>query len=772
MAAHEFKHNFDRRFAGDDDHENDDGGEFHDIVVKGKVKSDEEACELYNSYAFKHGFGTRKGDKKTRNDKTVRQRFLTCSYAGFKKIKSDVLYQKRDFRTGCKAYIQFDVDKESGLYYVVKHEMEHNHSRVPVSKRHLIRSHRKVSSDQLAMVTSLSENGIPIADAYRVIRDQDGGEANLSFLQRDLYVALSGEKKKKFDGCDTKQLISYFKERKSKEYDFYYDFDVDEKGHLQSFFFRDSRMKVDYDAFGDLLVHDTTYRTNKYGMMCGPFVGMNHHNKNVMFGIGFVINEKWESFEWLFNTFLRSMGDKHPITIMTDQAQSMAKAIRIVFPNSRHRLCTWHIGENAKNNIKGLRAKEGFNDLFDIVLKYTDTMVEFEHYWSSMLTKYKCNDNNWLNNLHNIREMWCPAYSKDYFSGGILSSQRSETTNKSVSRRLHFTHGLCDFYKTFIEVVEEWRSKENDHDYGSITGNRHLVWADVGLLEHARRIYTIQMYLQFEDNFVNGVPCTARVIAMQPPLYEYHVGHPKRDLIAHTVNFDESEVTHTLRVLHLNNVTYIPKRYILKRWTKADMCTKVDDHVVEKDGVTPSSVWRLQYVRTFIRLIDRGQHDLSTCNVIEEAINECASRIEILLRKDGNEEGHGKENDDNTDAQAAAQCLESGNLLEPQDVIQANVVQDSPTSAEKPIENEKECMVKDPIRRRKKGQKNIRLKSKQEKICNKLKGQKIKSWKKKNAKGLFTAPEGNTLAHSSLFGGSIEYFEADEYFEVHVTPFT
>ncbi|XP_021761824.1 protein FAR1-RELATED SEQUENCE 9-like [Chenopodium quinoa] len=770
MAAHEFKHDFDRRFASDDDHENDDGGEFHDIVIEGKgftestslellfrkVKSDEEACELYNSYAFKHGF----------------------------------------------AYIQFDVDKESGLYCVVKHEMEHNHSRVPVSKRHLIRSHRKVSGDQLAMVTSLSENGIPIADAYRVIRDQAGCEANLSFLQRDLYVALSGEKKKNFDGCDTKQLISYFKERKSKEYVFYYDFDVDEKGHLQSFFFCDSRMKVDYDAFGDLLVHDTTYRTNKYGMICGPFVGMNHHNKNVMFGIGFVINEKWESFEWLFNTFLRSMGDKHPITIMTDQAQSMAKAIRIVFPNSRHRLCTWHIGENAKKNIKGLRAKEGFNDLFDIFLKYTDTMAEFEHYWSSMLTKYKCNDNKWLNNLHNIREMWCPAYSKDYFSGGILSSQRSETRNKSVSRRLHFTHGLCDFYKTFIEVVEEWRRKENDHDYGSITGNRHLVWADVGLLEHARRIYTIQMYLQFEDNFVNGVPCTARVIAMQPPLYEYHVGHPKRNLIAHTVTFDESEVTvdctckyfgevgllckHTLRVLHLNNVTYIPKRYILKRWTKAAMCTKVDDHVAEKDGVTPSSVWILQYVRTFIRLIDRGQHDLSTRNVIEEAINECASRIEILLRKDGNEEGHGKENDDNTDAQAAAQCLESGNLLEPQDVIQANVFQDSPTSAEKPIENEKECMVKDPIRRRKKGQKNIRLKSTQEKICNKLKGQKIKSWKKKSAKGVsiikkkaqdtikdsLTVLEGNTLAHSSLFGGSIEYFEPDEYFEVHVTPFT
>ncbi|XP_021770657.1 protein FAR1-RELATED SEQUENCE 5-like [Chenopodium quinoa] len=591
----ELRHDSDARFVDDnygDDNDDDNGGEFEDIVNRDegfteakeselylkKVKSDDEAYELYNNYAFKHGFGTRKAKKNFREDKaTIRQRFCVCSYAGFKKERKPgdepKVYQKRNFRTGCKAMIQFDVELDSGLFVVVKHLMDHNHSRVPVSKRHLIRSHRKISQEQFGMLNSLTENGIRVADAVRVLKNQAGGEKNLGFLCSDAYDALASEKRKKFDGCDTKQLLSYFKERKSNEYDFYYDFDVDDKGHLQSFFFRDNGMKVDYDAFGDLLVHDTTYRTNKYAMICGPFVGMNHHNKNVMFGIGFLINEKWESFVWLFTTFLKSMGGKHPVTIMTDQAQAMAKAIRIVFPNSRHRLCTWHIKENSKKNIKGLRAKKGFNELFDIVLKYTDTIQEFEHYWSrnsdvhyiftidpdyvllvrimfinvfpnfSMLTKYDCKNNSWINNLYNIRDMWCPAYCKDYFSGGILSSQRSETTNRSVSRRLHITHGLCEFYNSFIEVVDEWRSKESRNDYDSITGNRHLVWADIGLLEHARNIYTIQVYILFEDNFVSGVPCTAKIIGIQHPLYEYHVGHTKRDLIMHTVSFDESLVS-------------------------------------------------------------------------------------------------------------------------------------------------------------------------------------------------------------------------------------
>ena len=59
-------------------------------------------------------------------------------------------------------------------------------------------------------------------------------------------------------------------------------------------------MLDDYVLFGDLVFFDTTYRTNKYDMICVLFVGMNHHSKNAMFGCGFLMNEKIRSFVWLF----------------------------------------------------------------------------------------------------------------------------------------------------------------------------------------------------------------------------------------------------------------------------------------------------------------------------------------------------------------------------------------------------------------------------------------------------------------------------------------
>ena len=66
-------------------------------------------------------------------------------------------------------------------------------------------------------------------------------------------------------------------------------------------------MQIDYLLFGDLLVFDTKYWTNKYGMICAPFVCMNHHANNVMVDYELLINEKVKSLIWLFDIFLRSM---------------------------------------------------------------------------------------------------------------------------------------------------------------------------------------------------------------------------------------------------------------------------------------------------------------------------------------------------------------------------------------------------------------------------------------------------------------------------------
>jgi hypothetical protein len=126
------------------------------------------------------------------------------------------------------------------------------------------------------------------------------------------------------------------------------------------------------------VVFDTTYRTNKYNLICAPFVGVNHHWKNVMFGCAFFLDETIDSFKWLFNSFLESIGNRSPVTIFTEQDQAMSNAIKKVFLDTHHRLCLWHIAKNAPSHLGELNANSEFKYLFNKCKKYYDSKIEFQ----------------------------------------------------------------------------------------------------------------------------------------------------------------------------------------------------------------------------------------------------------------------------------------------------------------------------------------------------------------------------------------------------------
>ncbi|XP_031099789.1 protein FAR1-RELATED SEQUENCE 5-like [Ipomoea triloba] len=502
------------------------------------VASIEEAYNLYNDYASRLGFSVRKGKQYyVPGTHIIKTKKFHCAKAGFKSNtnKSSRSYSRVDTRTGCTAGCQFDM-ASNGQLIVTKHVKDHNHEFCPPSKSYLLRSHRSVGANQLSYLKDLKRSGVALSDDIRFLKHQSGGSPFVGFTPRDAYNSLLIDSIKSLDGTDSNSLIEIFRQRQLNEPNFFFDFEVDGNARLCSFFWRDARMKEDFVLFGDLVVHDTTYRTNKYDMICGPFVGMNHHCMNIMFGCGFLLNERIESFVWLFKTFLRAMDGKCPQTIMTDQCSAMSATISQVFPSARHRLCIWHIGENSKKHIKGLRSQKGFMELFNLLLKYTDTEAEFEFYWNRMVTEYKCHTNAWLDKLYVIREKWCPAFSKDYFSGGILSSQRSETTNHSVSRRLSKTSGLCDFYNSFVNVVSEWRSKENGEDVRCSQGLPTMALDHVKLLLHARNVYTIEVYYLFEQQYLKGYD---NMLYLQVFLRD---GHPLFTLLAWTKKVAEDRI--------------------------------------------------------------------------------------------------------------------------------------------------------------------------------------------------------------------------------------
>jgi len=318
-------------------------------------------------------------------------------------------------------------------------------------------------------------------------------------------------------------------------------------------------------------------------MICAHFVRVNHHWKNVLFGCAFLMDETVESFIWLFEAFLKYMGNKAPKTMFTDQDQVMAKVIRTVFPNTQHRLCTWHIMKNANENIPHLYRNSGFRDKYFLALMYRcRSEDEFESIWKEMEEKWNTEDNSWLRRLYGLRHKWSLAFGRDIFTCGIRSSQRSESTNNVFQKLASKTSTLIQFVHYYEEQVKHMREVESQDDYSCRGMPRLTIPHDI--LMHAASVYTRSIFTRFNDEFSLSVSENIASSTFDGSIYSFTL-KSRRSQREHIVKFDPADCSifcecklfeskgwlchHALKVLSENmSIKCIPAAYVLKRWTK------------------------------------------------------------------------------------------------------------------------------------------------------------------------------------------------------------
>ncbi|XP_057984751.1 protein FAR1-RELATED SEQUENCE 5-like [Hevea brasiliensis] len=427
--------------------------------------------------------------------------------------------------------------------------------------------------------------GISTKHAYAYLSKEVGGSECVGFTKRDCYNYVNKQKMVLIEAGDSQSLINHFKHRMSGDAMYVYTVQVDQENRMTNFFWRDGRSRIDYDCFGDVVVFDTTYRTNRYNLICAPFVVVNHHWQNCMFGCAFLLDETTDSFIWLFTSFLESMGGKAPKTIITDQDQAISNVIAKVFPNTRHQLCLWHISKNAPSHLGSYNSNPEFRRLFYKCLQGCETEAEFQATWDKMIDEFSgLRNHKWLNNLYKIREKWCMALNNDVFSGGFKSSQRSESTNNVLNGIANKSISLTKFVLSFEDVVARWRSEEASEDYNCKKGLPSLAIRNSGILNHAAKVYTNKIFKLFQNELLNGIATNWSEIACHDNVYSFEVVGEWGNSRTRTVHFNASTMdisctckkfqsmgllcSHALKIFIVKNVTKIPDNYILRRWTK------------------------------------------------------------------------------------------------------------------------------------------------------------------------------------------------------------
>ncbi|WCJ23459.1 FAR1-related sequence 5 [Euphorbia peplus] len=522
--------------------------------------------------------------------------------------------------------IKFSV--KDGLWKVTKFIQDHNHELALPSEVHLLRSNRDVTIDKGKVIDTMVNSGISTKNVYSYMSTEVGGCEFVGFTKRDCYNHVNKQKLILIEGGDSQSLINHFKLRQTEDPMFFYSIQVDEESIMTNFFWRDGGCMHDYDSFGDVVIFDTTFRTNRYNLVCAPFVGVNHHWQNVMFGCAFLLNEKTESFKWLFTSFLESMGGKAPKTIFTDEDQAMANAIEEVFPNTSHRLCLWHISKNASSHLGHFNSDKEFRNLFYECLMHCDSEFEFEETWRKLMNQFEgLKDNSWLQRLYGKRNKWCTGLNKDYFSADIKSTQRSESTNSCLNGLANKTTSLTNFVLGFEKLIAGWREGEASEDFRCKQGIPLIKIKNSSILKSVARGYTLKMYKVFEDAFLDGIAKTWREVSSLENVYTFEVIGEGRDPKTRTVvfNADTLDISCTckkfesmgmlcsdaLRILSVKNVKVIPEKYILKRWTrsaKANVIKSMESEDSSKRGIEETeTIFRNHLMSRAYKLFFRSQ---------------------------------------------------------------------------------------------------------------------------------------------------------------------
>ncbi|TXG60911.1 hypothetical protein EZV62_012274 [Acer yangbiense] len=306
---------------------------------------------------------------------------------------------------------------------------------------------------------------------------------------------------------------------------------------------------------------------------------------------------------------------------------AMAKAISSVMADTYHRLCTWHIMQNAFKKVNQLlRGPGGVNKVLSKFMYCYDEEDEFLAAWEKMLTEYNLHENVWFKRTFEVRKKWAYIYVRWTWSAGLKSTQVSESINSDLKDYLQSDHDLVQIFKHFERVLNDKRYKELEVEYAlcqKIPQSTVVDGEDIAYT--VADVDTSKEFRVIRKKIDNSLSCSCRLFEMNGVL-----------------------CGHAIQILReVMNLKELPSEYILKRWTRkarSESVKDMDERDIQVDARLQHTTWYRNLCSIFTKISSRGAKSEETYKDAVERANELSNIIEEMLSSQLYGSSH--ENDD------------------------------------------------------------------------------------------------------------------------------
>ncbi|KAJ1378746.1 Zinc finger, SWIM-type [Sesbania bispinosa] len=268
-------------------------------------------------------------------------------------------------------------------------------------------------------------------------------------------------------------------------------------------------------------------------------------------------------------------------------------------------LCSWHLHQNACENVKNPQFLEEFKTLLYVNIGPD----EFEIKWSGLVEKYGVSNNRWVKKIYEMKRLWATAYMHDCCLGGIKTTSICEGINSFIKRYVQNKNSLTEFLHNFERAVKEYRHNELMSDFktkfsypvlstslykyevvASKVCTRNKFWDVRKEIENVAALNVIDR--SEVDNKVR-----VKINKFGSACSEYMVIYDKdKGVYACDCHLFEScgiSCSHIFCTMKNESIEVIPESLICKRWTKASK-----DDFISEISVEDNDSSKLDLLRT------------------------------------------------------------------------------------------------------------------------------------------------------------------------------